>query len=499
MTDVYAALTNQFQKLSQLDHAITFLQWDNMVMMPPGGSESRSKAIAELSTMYHQLLTSSQTGDLLKETMTAKQGVNRQSLTEMKRTYDRAVCLPADLVKAKSLAGSKCEHMWRAQKDNNNWFGFLTNFKEVVSLAREEAQARQATDRKSFPTPYDAMLDLYCIGDSSEFIATIFSTLKTHLPQLVSKVVEQQKKIQFKDFQGHYPIEKQKMLCRTLASCLGFDFSKGRLDVSSHPFSTGCRGDQRITTRFREDEFFEALLATAHETGHASYENGLPMKWDGLPIGEARNLCIHESQSLLFEKQLFLSRPFQDFFVDKIRAELNLDNWWDTEQVWTTATQVKPSFIRVEADEVTYPLHIILRYEIESSLINQVMEADDIPEVWDQGMREYLELSSADNYKDGCLQDMHWSDGSFGYFPSYTIGAINSAQLFHTIRNRVPNWQELLAKGDIEFIRDWLQTNIWEKGSSLSSQEIMVAATGEETNPQIFLNHLEERYLQRTY
>lgn len=499
MTDVYQALIRQFRKLSQIDHAITFLQWDNMVMMPPGGSESRSEAIAELSTMYHSLLTSSQTGDLLKEAMASKLGENRQSLTEMKRTYDRAACLPGDLVKAKSLAGSKCEHHWRTQKENNDWSGFLRNFKEVVYLAREEAQARQATNIKDLLTPYDAMLDLYLTGDSSEFITSIFNTLKGQLPHLLANVIEKQRNVKFKNFRGRYPLDKQKRLCRTLAGSLGFDFTQGRLDVSTHPFSTGCRGDQRITTRFHDDEFFEALLATAHETGHASYENGLPIEWDGLPIGEARNLCIHESQSLLFEKQLFLSRPFLDFFIDKIRAELNLDETWDAEQLWTSATQVKPSFIRVEADEVTYPLHVILRYEIESKLINQTLEAEDIPEVWDQGMRDYLGISSGDNHKAGCLQDMHWSDGSFGYFPSYTIGAINSAQLFNAIRRDNPNWQDLLKQGETGFVRDWLSTKIWAKGSSLSSQEIMVSATGEGTNPQVFLSHLKDRYIYRKY
>jgi carboxypeptidase Taq len=500
MADTYQLLEQRFQKLAQLDHALTFLQWDHQVMMPPGGSEPRSKAIAELTELHFELLTSTQTGDLLQEAAGRVSEPDRiRNLQEMDREYQRAICLPAGLVKAKSLAGSKCEHGWRSQRKNNDWPGFLTNFREVVRLAREEAQARRDRSPDSFPTPYDAMLDLYCTGDSSSFVSSVFTRLKNILPGLVQQIVENQRGDISPEITGHYPINLQQQLSRELMKCLGFDFNQGRIDVSAHPFSTGCRGDQRITTRFRETDFFDSLMATAHETGHASYESGLPEAWDGQPIGQARNMCIHESQSLLFEKQIFLSRPFTTFFSTRIHSYLPQTKEFDSARLWAAATRVQPSYIRVEADEVTYPLHVILRYEIESGLINGSLRVEEIPEVWNDKMQEYLGLSTAGNDATGCLQDIHWTDGSFGYFPSYTIGALNSAQLFAAIRRKHPDWQERLAAGDIGFVRNWLKQAIWNKGSTMDSQDIIIAATGENTNADFFLNHIRGRYLEGLY
>ncbi len=499
MTEAYLLLEEQFRKLARLDHALTFLQWDHMVMMPPGGNEPRAQAIAELTALRHELLISARTADLLHEaTGRITSGDQLRSVQEMERQYQRAVCLPLELVKAQSLAGSKCEHGWRSQRQENDWPGFLTNFTEVVKLAREEAQARRDVTPGRFPTAYDAMLDLYCTGDSNSFISDVFVTLKNVLPDLVQEVVDKQKGEVVSDLRGHYPLDQQRLLNLELMRCLEFNFNEGRLDVSSHPFSTGCRGDQRITTRFRQTDFLDALLATAHETGHAAYESGLPIKWDGLPVGRARNMCIHESQSLLFEKQLFLSQPFLSFFNSKIKSFLPATSF-DGARLWAAATRVQPSYIRVEADEVTYPLHVILRYEIESGLINNTIQVADIPLLWDEKMLEYFGLSTAGNYRDGCLQDMHWTDGSFGYFPSYTIGALNAAQLFAAIGREYPDWQEQLARGDVHFIRSFLEQAIWSKGSTMDSQDIIRLATGETTNPDYFLRHIRQRYLHETY
>ncbi len=498
MSESYNKLVNHFSTLAHLEHALTFLQWDHMVMMPPGGNKARSATIAELTSIHHEQLASPETEDLLNSA-TAETVVEERSILEMRREYSQAVCLPADLVKAKSLAGSKCEHDWRCQRQENDWTGFLNNFKEVVSLSRQEAQARFEASITPLETPYDAMLDLYCTGDSTEFITTIFNRLKTELPILLDRVMELQQKVKQPSCCGPYPIEPQKQLSQQLMRSLGFKFDHGRMDVSAHPFSTGCRGDQRITTRFRENDFLDALTATAHETGHASYEDGLPERWDSLPIGRARNLSIHESQSLLFEKQIFLSAPFINHFTSYIHTHLPSTNHLTGDELRRAAIAVQPSYIRVEADEVTYPLHVILRFEIEKELINGQIEPEDIPELWDVKMQEYLHLSTKDNYKDGCMQDMHWTDGSFGYFPSYTMGALNSAQFFSRIKEAQPKWREQLSSGDISFILDWLQENIWTKASSMDGQEIIETATGEKTNADYFLHHLQDRYLHDLY
>ena len=499
MPDPYNKLETHFQRLSHLGHALTFLQWDQLVMMPPRGNETRSEAIAELSSLYHDRLTDPALGDLLEEARNSPATPEQSaSLKEMEREYRWAACIPTALVKAKSLAGSKCEHQWRSQRPNNDWAGFLPNFKEIVNLSREEAQARQNCSPDHFSTPYDALLDLYCTGDSSDMISAIFTTLKDTLPPLISEVVDKQTGRTDK-FEGSFTKESQRRLNRKLAEILGFDFEAGRIDESSHPFSTGDLGDHRITSRYRENDFMDALKATAHETGHASYEGGLPQKWKHQPLGQARNMSIHESQSLLFEKQVFLTKPFLKFFTPEIHTHLESSRTYDSEQIWLNSIKVRPSYIRVEADELCYPLHVILRYEIESALINSTMEADDLPDAWDEKMHSYLGLSTAGNYKDGCLQDIHWTDGSFGYFPAYTLGALNAAQLFSAFRRQQDDWQELLGSGEVSPIRSWLEEQIWSRGRLLSSQELIETATGEPTNPQYFIDYVRERYLEELY
>ena len=495
----YQQLEDHFKRLSHLAHALTFLQWDQLVMMPPQGNETRSEAIAELSGLYHNTLTDPTLGDLLENARnlpsTTEQSV---SIEEMEREYRWATCIPTDLVKAKSLAGSKCEHQWRSQRQNNDWTGFLVNFKEIVKLSREEAQARQNCSPEKFSTPYDALLDLYCTGDSSHMISGIFTTLKDTLPPLISEVVDKQAG-RTREFKGQFSKKSQRHLNRKLAALLGFDFEAGRIDESSHPFSTGDIGDHRITSRYRENDFIDALKATAHEAGHAAYEGGLPQKWKHKPLGQARNMSIHESQSLFFEKQIFLTKPFLNYFTPTIHTHLGESRDYSCEQIWLNSIKVSPSFIRVEADEVCYPLHVILRYEIESALINGTMEAEDLPEVWDNKMQNYLGLSTEGNYRDGCLQDIHWTDGSFGYFPAYTLGALNAAQLFSAFRKQHSDWQQMLGSGDIALIRTWLGEHIWSKGRLLNSQALIENATGEHTNPDYFIDYVKERYLEESY
>ena len=500
MANAYSSLEDIFQRLTKLNHAMTFLQWDQLVKMPPKGNAARAETLAELSIMHHELLTSKKVGDLLADADREETDADiKKSLGEMRRVWNEATCISSDLVKAKSLAGSRCEHDWREQRRNNDWTGFLENFREVVKLAREEAQSRQDASRGKCATPYDALVDLYCAGDSVQFIESVFNELKVALPGLLAEVTSEERGGNSSEIRGTFPPEQQKQLSLKLIDFLGFDFEGGRLDVSMHPFSTGGPGDQRITTRYSADEFAGALLATAHETGHASYESGLPERWQGLPVGRSRNMCIHESQSLLFEKQIVLSRAFLAFFTPYIHQYLPDARPYSATDIWRACKQVKPSLIRVDADEVTYPLHVILRFEIEKALINGEIEADVIPDIWDEKMTAYLGISTRDDYRDGCLQDIHWTDGSFGYFPSYTLGALNSAQLFAAIKRDNHDWQERLQKGEVTFIREWLAERIWSQGSLLQSQELMKAATGEETNSRYFLTHLKDRYIESRY
>lgn len=500
MSQSYRKLSQRFNRLFQLNHAMTFLGWDQAVMMPPKGNQPRANALAELSGLHHELLANPEVEDWLQEAEQESLSFEeRANLREMHRCWQQANCLSAELVHAKSLAGSKCEHAWRTQRKENDWQGFLANFKEVLKLSREEAVLRQEASLVDCATPYDALLDLYCRGDSNVFIGDCFTRLKAELPELIQQITERQKTRQPVDIKGTFPIADQDALNKQLADILGFDFDGGRLDTSAHPFSTGVRGDQRICTRYREDEFIQSLFATAHETGHASYEAGLPEAWNGQPVGSSHSTCIHESQSLLFEKQLFLSRAFSRYFTNVIHDKLPATKTWDADTLWQFYTKVEPGFIRVDADEVTYPMHVILRYEIESALINGDMEAEDIPDAWNEKMQAYLGVDTRGNFKEGCMQDIHWTDGSFGYFPSYTIGALNSVQLFHAIRQQNSDWQAHLEKGETGFIRNWLKENIWQHGCFMGAQDMMKTATGQQTNPEFFLQHIKDRYLSESY
>lgn len=500
MNQAVEKLQQQFSRIAKLDHASTFLSWDQMVMMPEAGMQPRAETLAELASMRHDLLIDPAMGEWLDEADVAlESGAIAASklshLREMRRTWQQAIALPSKLVHAQVLAGSRCEHGWRVQRGENDWQGFLGNFREVVNLSREEALCRQNQAAGRFDSPYDAMLDLHCAGDSQALIGGVFSELKAALPELLQQVMEKQASMSVKDLSGQYPVEQQKVLSEALMRILGFDFKAGRLDVSMHPFSTGVKGDQRVTTRYRETDFADALQATAHETGHASYEAGLPDDTQFFPIGRARNMCIHESQSLMFEKQLFLSRAFSQALIEPLHQHLPTTKAFNSDDIWLAQTRVKPSYIRVEADEVTYPLHVMLRYDIESALINGNIEADVIPDVWEEAMQSYLGLSVNGDHLKGCMQDIHWTDGAFGYFPSYTMGAVNAAQLSAALKQAQPDWQAQLAQGELGFVRQWLSDQIWQHGCEYESQALMERATGEGSSARYLLAHLKNRYL----
>jgi len=490
----YESLCERFREIDRLQHAITYLSWDQMVMMPAKGSTMRSESIAELAGISHAKLTATEVEDWLSEVNGGTE--NPDSVREMKRAWSNASCLPAELVKEQILAGSACEMGWRSQRGANDWEGFLKNFKPVVKLSRREAGLRQ--EASGAATPYEAMLALHCHGDTEVLIDQVFTKLRSVLPDLLQQVMHKQNTSAL-SADGDYPVENQIALNKVMLRTLGFDFEAGRLDQSMHPFSTGSAGDSRITTRYDSGHFLEALAGTAHEVGHASYESQLPSELKGLPVGESRNMCIHESQSLLFEKQIFFSKAFMKFLTGKIHHHLPSAAGLSADDLWGLGTRVAPGKIRTEADEVTYPLHVMLRYEIESALINGKIEADAIPEIWNEKMQSYLGVDTSGDYTNGCMQDIHWTDGAFGYFPSYTIGAVNAAQIFKKIKSEHPDWQTQFSNGDIQFVRDWLLEKIWSKGCALESQELMQSATGSGTNADALIDHLEARYLRGEY
>ena len=462
-------------------------------MMPPNGSQARADAEAELQTLIHRTRTDPRLADWLRTAEAEPlNDAERANLREMKRDWRDANALPESLVEAKSLAGAKCEHAWRAQRAANDWPGFLENFREVVRLSREEANLL-ADD--SGLSRYDALMDRYEPGVRAADIDRIFGEVKQWLPQLITRVQAKQRDEPVTAPAGPFPVATQRAMNLAVMKMLGFDFDAGRLDESAHPFSGGVPEDVRLTTRYREDDFVQSLMGTIHETGHARFEQNLPREWLGQAIGHARSYGIHESQSLSFEMQLARSRAFTGLLAPMLNEHFGTQSAFAPDNLHRVLTRVKPGLIRVNADEVTYPAHIILRYEIERALIEGEIEPDDIPALWDEKMQTLLGLDTRGNYKDGCLQDVHWSDGSFGYFPSYTLGAMYAAQWFAAMRRATPDLDARIAAGDFTPVFEWLKTNVWSQASRWDTPELVQRASGEALNPAHFRKHLEARYL----
>lgn len=491
----YSQLEKHFKKLSHLDHLAAICGWDQASMMPEGGNDARAEAMAELAMISHSTATAPHLSDWFAQAaLQTLDPQQRRSLEEMKRQWQAQTLLPPELVEQQSLAGSTCEHAWRTQRKQNDWAGFAENLKPVVKLARQEAQIRA---NATGTTPYNALLDLYEPGMTSDKVDELFSDLKCWLPALIKQVqAKQQSDVVLKPV-GPFSTEQQKQLSLEVMDLLCFDKRHGRLDISAHPFCGGVPSDVRITTRYDEADFTSALMGVIHETGHARYEQGLPKAWAGLPAGQARSMGIHESQSLFFEMQLSRSPMFIETLAPmaaNIFARGN-DSALSASNLLALNTRVQPGFIRVDADELTYPVHVILRYEIEKALISGEIEVQDIPRLWNEKSTQYLGLSTDGNFENGCMQDIHWTDGSFGYFPSYTLGAMYAAQFMAAMKKTV-DVDGAIKAGDLSPIFNWLEANVWSKASLLSTDELVRQATGETLNPAHFRKHLEDRYLK---
>lgn len=493
MTSAYQELSRTFQRLSRFGHLGAIAGVDMQTTMPPGGSQARGEALAELSVFMHEVLTNKRLGGLFDAArQESLNDVEQANLYEMQRTWRQATVLPASLVEAKSLAGSRCEHAWRQQRPANDWQGFAVNLKEVVKLSREEAQLRAEASGTS---RYDALLDMYEPGMTRTQLDHTFGNLKDWLPELLKKVQAKQQNTAIEYPVGPFAVETQKQLGLSVMKILGFDFNHGRLDVSTHPFCGGVPEDVRITTRYNDNDFLSAMMGVIHETGHARYEQNLPQQWRGQPVALARSTAMHESQSLFMEMQLGRSTAFLQHIHPQIVALMGDQPALSMQNFIRLTQRVKPGFIRVDADELSYPAHIILRYEIEQALIEGEIEVEDIPAMWDEKMQQSLGIDTRGNYRDGCMQDIHWTDGAFGYFPTYTLGAMYAAQLFHTVKRAIPQVEALIQRGELQPVFDWLRKNIWQHGSRFSTEQLLINATGEPLNPLYFRQHLEQRYL----
>ena len=492
----FAELDHLCRRLEALDHAQAMLGVDEAVNMPEGGGEKRAEAMSVIASMAHEMASAPHIGDWIAAAETEDlDDAQRAAVAEFKRSYINRTCLSSDFVARQVNARMRCEQLWRQLRAKNDWNDFLPSFENIVSLAREEAAQRAEVLKLA---PYDAMVEQYDPGSRTAEIAAVFADLKRFLKGFIPEALDAQErrraKRPLKALAGPFAIEKQKALGLELMKAVGFDFTHGRLDISHHPFCGGVPWDVRMTTRYRTDEFLSSLMGILHETGHGLYEQNLPHDLSHWPSMKARGMAAHESQSLFQEMQLSRRREFWEFALPKARDILGLEGV-DVEDMLAHVHHVERGFIRVDADEATYPLHVILRFEIEQELITGKLAPKDVPDAWDAKMQDYLGLSTAGNFKDGPMQDVHWPSGAFGYFPSYTLGAMMAAQQWTAVERAVPNASAQIAEGDFSAINAWRKENIWSKAAMLSTPEIMRQATGELLNAKYFEAHLRKRYL----
>jgi len=492
-TPAYDTIAATYTRMHHLGHLGSIAGWDRAANMPPKGNEARAAALSELAALLHRLRTDPKLAEQIEHAeQEPLSEMQRANLREIRRDWRHANALPESLVQRRQIASSRCEHAWRKQRPANDWAGFVENFRPVLAVAREEAAL---LSEQTGLSKYDALMDRFEPGMTSATVDRVFGDVRQWLPGLIQRVRGRQARETVVAPVGPFPVDRQRALCEQVMRQLGFDFEGGRLDVSTHPFCGGVPEDVRMTTRFDPDGFLSSLMGTVHETGHGRYEQNLPRDWLGQPMAEARSMALHESQSLSFEMQLGGHPGFAKLLAPMLAQAFGDQPAFEPGNLHRLITRVKPGLIRVDADEVTYPAHVILRYEIERPLIEGDIEPDDIPALWDAKMQELLGLDTRGNFKDGPLQDVHWPEGLIGYFPCYSLGAMFAAQWFAAIRRAVPDLDQRIAAGDLAPVFDWLRENIWTQASRWTTDELALRASGEVLNPAHFKAHLQARYL----
>lgn len=490
----YARLEDRFRRLSAVQGALSVLHWDSAAVMPPGGAEVRGEQIAALSLIAHEQITAPDMGDLIAAAGEEALGPwQRANLNEITRNWRHATAVPADLVEAIARQSHETELTWRSARAANDFASLAPRLQSLLDLVRQVAAAKAEAFGLS---PYDALLDEYEAGGRAARIDELFTELGAFLPDLRARVIERQSALPpALPVDGPFPVPAQQALAERILDVLQFDRAHGRLDISHHPFTGGVPDDVRITTRYAEADFTRSLMGVIHETGHAQYERGLPLAWRSQPVGTARGMVLHESQSLLFEMQACRTPEFIAFLAPLVREAFGRQGpAYEAANLQRIYHRVSPGLIRVDADEVCYPSHVILRYRLERAMIAGDLKVADLPAAWNQGMAELLGITPPDD-ADGCMQDIHWPGGSFGYFPTYTLGAMAAAQLFAAATAADSAILPGIAAGDFKPLLAWLRPHVHELGSSRTSDEILTAATGLPLGTAAFKAHLERRYL----
>lgn len=491
----YQQLELEFRRLHAFRGAAGVLRWDAAVMMPRGSAETRGEQLAALETECHALLTSPRISRLLERAEANAQGLEAwelANLREMRRERDHAIATPQSLVSRLAKATARAEVRWIEARQQSSFALFAPHLEEVVELLRSKAML---LGKALGLDPYDALIDEFSPGLTRAHIDPVFATLGQRLPSLIHEAIEHQAHTAPLPIGGRFAPDKQRQLAVELMEAMGFPFDRGRLDESEHPFTGGAPGDIRITTRFSPTDLLSGLMGVLHETGHAMYDLGLPEAWRGQPVGQDRGMALQESQSLLLEMIIGRNRPFLRYLKPLLAKIFGVSGpEWEVENLYRLLTRVRRSLIRVDADEVTYPVHILLRYDLEQDIFAGKLKVADLPEAWNAWMADRLGVRPR-NDAEGCLQDVHWAVGSFGYFPTYAIGAVIAGQLYEKLRADRPELDEEIAAGYFAGLFDWLREHVHRLGASVGMHELIERATGRTLAAGAWLRYIEGKYL----
>ncbi|MBN2561374.1 MAG: carboxypeptidase M32 [Phycisphaerae bacterium] len=493
MSDTYDTFIAAVREIGQLGTIESLLDWDSETYMPPNGLAIRAEQLALLASLAHQRLADPRLADLLSRLDgTVADAVQLTNVREMRRLHDRAVKIPDEIVRRIARVTTIAKDVWAKAREKSNFPRFAPHLAELLDLKRQVADLiGHDGDR------YDPLLDEFEPGARTADIAELFASLREPLSAFARQLTESKRQPDVSLLHRRFPKEAQRRLARRLAEAIGFDFSSGRVDVSTHPFCSGAGpGDVRFTTRYCEDFFNAAIFGVLHEAGHGLYEQGLDSKHLFTPMGQAVSLGIHESQSRMWENLVGRSRAFWELFYPECQREfagalggVSMDDFY------SAINAVGPSPIRVEADEVTYNLHIILRFELERAMIDGSLAVEDIPEAWNAKMRDLLGITP-DNDAEGCLQDIHWSHGTFGYFPTYALGNLYAAQFYAAAERAIPDMTDRLRRGDLATLLEWLRANIHRHGERYRANELVREVTGEPLSIEPFVRYIRAKYSQ---
>ncbi|MFZ2448213.1 MAG: carboxypeptidase M32 [Syntrophobacteraceae bacterium] len=490
----YQWLVEHHRETARYDSIRELLGWDQRTCLPPAGQSHRAAQLATLAGLLARRKTNPKIGEMLAEVEgsglvhdpLSDESVN---VREWRRIYDRSCRIPEALAVELARAASECEMVWQAAKPKDDWYGFLPHLEYLVSLKREEAGMLSVKGEI-----YDALIEEFEPGETARTIEAVFDRLAKPLVELLDRIRGSAKKPDPGILLGDSPVRAQKALIRHIVERIGYDLDSGRIDRSAHPFtSTIGPGDVRITTRYEKGSFAEALLSAVHEAGHALYEQGLPVAHWGTPRGAAVSMAIHESQSLMWENIVGRSAGFWKRFHPAARKHLPWLAPLPFDSFHLALNAVRPGLIRTEADEVTYNLHVIMRFELERALIGRDLEPEYLPEAWNEKMWNYLGLVPPD-YASGVMQDVHWSGGAIGYFPSYALGTIYAAQFYAKAAQDLGDPELLFESGDFAPFVRWFRVKVHSQGSRYLPRDLLRAATGEDLDPGYLIDYLNGKY-----